>query len=335
MYKKYFIDNFFHTMFNPASIGHHLDERSVVLLEYPAETLGPQYNPVAICCYALEEYNLLLESSGDHTPQGEDEHLLRFISQADWLVENALDRGDFTVWPYRFPWVAPGYICKSPWTSAMAQGLGLSVLIRAAEITGEKRYLNTAERAFRSFLYDVKEGGVVERDGKGDLWFEEYVCPRSARVLNGIMFALVGIHEFAEYTGNRDAWDLFWQGVKTLEKHLKRFNLNTLFFRYSRYDDKLLIFSGEKYHRFHIQELEYLHNAAKSAGKECRVLREYAELWEKYDRVKERGLGHGGYLLFLKFYSYYMLMVRRLFNTMNRREIEAVSPSSKGISKGR
>jgi len=37
------------------------------------------------------------------------------------------------------------------WCSAMAQGHGLSVLVRAAQITGEKRFWNAAQLALKPF----------------------------------------------------------------------------------------------------------------------------------------------------------------------------------------
>ena len=46
------------------------------------------------------------------------------------------------------------------WCSAMAQGHGLSVLVRAAQITGESRFWKAAELALKPFTQNVKDGGV-------------------------------------------------------------------------------------------------------------------------------------------------------------------------------
>ncbi len=295
IYKKYFIDDFFNTMFKKSkAYTYKLDEKGVITINYIERKLGEQYNPVAIATYALGEYNKYYD-----TRSATAKNL--FLSHADWLVENAIPKKDFVVWHYNFDWISPGYRCKAPWISAMAQGLAMSVLIRAWTITGDEKYLSTAKLAFNSFKATVEDGGVARKDKKGYLWYDEYVCEKSANVLNGMMFAVISLHEYWEVTKDPEAKELFDEGVRTLEANLKRFRLELGFFRYSRYDDYLLIYSGEKYHKCHLQQLRYLIQVTDN-----KTFKKYLALWEKADRIKGKRL-----FLFMKLYRIYLRIIQR------------------------
>ena len=83
-----------------------------------------------------------------------------------------------SVWNHHFDWEYRDTL-KAPWYSALAQGQGISVLVRAYKESGEARYLEGARRAFASFQQPLDSGGVAFTDSAGDLWFEEYiVSPR-------------------------------------------------------------------------------------------------------------------------------------------------------------
>ena len=70
--------------------------------------------------------------------------------------------------------------------SALAQGQGISVLVRAHKESGDVRYLESAQRALASFFQTTDSGGVAFTDDRGDLWFEEYIVspahPHSERI---------------------------------------------------------------------------------------------------------------------------------------------------------
>ena len=68
-----------------------------------------------------------------------------FLNNADWLVDNAINKGSFSLLQYNFP--LPIYNLKAPWFSAMANGQVLQVLIKAHEITLDSKYL-TAEKVY-------------------------------------------------------------------------------------------------------------------------------------------------------------------------------------------
>jgi len=248
---KYFIEHPFEEMF-PGSrrCNFTTDDNQVILANYVNPPLGEQYNPVVISLYALSQYSKFVATT-------ETQYKGAFLNQANWLVHNLDENEEFGVWNYNFDWNI--YECKAPWVSAMAQGLGISVLLRAWKVTSNERYLEVARKALASFEVPISEGGVVYIDGKGDTWYEEYPCPKRTQVLNGFIFALIGVYEFYEYTKSVKARYIFDKGVQTLKNRLKDFNLNLVLFKWSRYDNKYGIYSGKMYHDVHIKQMEKLY----------------------------------------------------------------------------
>jgi hypothetical protein len=74
--------------------------------------------------------------------------------------------------------------------------------------------LDFANRFLNSFFVEVENGGVTYKTKNG-YWYEEYACKggKESRVLNGMMFALLGIHEYLKYTNDAKARFLFNKGV--------------------------------------------------------------------------------------------------------------------------
>jgi heparosan-N-sulfate-glucuronate 5-epimerase len=157
------------------------DDRGVVLTKIKGRA-KPVYNPVAVAQWGLHFYENWL-----HT--GSDAELGDLMVQADWLRRIQDDQG-------RFPYSYEKRGAKAPWYSAMAQGLGISVLLRAYHVSGDGTFLTAAQRAVLPFGKNVADGGVVTEDGK---WLEEY--PDSHHVLNGSIFAAFGLYDMMRATG--------------------------------------------------------------------------------------------------------------------------------------
>lgn len=301
MFRGYFIDDGFRKM-RPESKTRRVayDELGIPMVDYHDYvngSLGRQYNPAAVSLYALSDYNRFLETG---KPKAERS----FLNIADWLVKNLVDRGDFGVWYYDFKYASPGYVCDRPWVSGMAQGLGISVLVRAFALTGQGKYRKAAEKAAASFRVAVSDGGVRYTDSGGGVWYEEYACKKSARVLNGIVFALIGLHEMWEALGDQKAKELFDAGVKTLKEHMGEFELNLPFFKSSRYDNGLLVYAGDKYHYFHVEQMKWLHWATKD-----RLFGDYYERWVKYEEGYGEGSKSVGRLAFVALHRAYIAIL--------------------------
>jgi heparosan-N-sulfate-glucuronate 5-epimerase len=77
--------------------------------------IGIQRNPVIVSQQALKYW--------DEIQNGDEKSEALFLNCSDWLVDNAVLYGNYTVWEYNFPW--PSRNLTSPWISGMAQGQGI------------------------------------------------------------------------------------------------------------------------------------------------------------------------------------------------------------------
>jgi heparosan-N-sulfate-glucuronate 5-epimerase len=112
--------------------------------------VGPQRNPITISQHALSDYT-------SHSKTQDQVTLQKFINKSDWLAENAISEGNYSILQYEFPW--PTYDIQPPWQSGMAQARALEVLAKAYNITQDRRYLETTKILLNSFFVEVKEVG--------------------------------------------------------------------------------------------------------------------------------------------------------------------------------
>ena len=102
------------------------DAAGIPQLDYRGK-IGRQYNPIAIAQYGLGNYNLFRRS-------GSAECREKFLQVADWLVLH-LEKNPqgLAVWNHHFDWEYRDTL-RAPWYSALAQGQGISVLVRAHQL---------------------------------------------------------------------------------------------------------------------------------------------------------------------------------------------------------
>lgn len=246
------------------------DDQGVPLLDYHG-ALGKQHNPIAIAQYGLAKLNAFLET-------GQDADRAAFLRQADWLAENLRPnpRG-VRVWMHDFDWeYAEGL--RAPWYSGLAQGQGLSLLVRAHAQTQEPRYAAAAREVFDSILTPVEKGGVALEGPGEDWWIEEYITDPPSHILNGYLWAIWGLHDYALATGDSTARSAFARGSRTIERHLDDYDLGW----WSTYDllpTRVRCIASPFYHQLHIVQLRIMHSLT---GQSAFVDR--ADLWEGYAR---------------------------------------------------
>jgi len=242
-------DQYFMTFLDKTCYIGPFDYSGVPMLDYRG-TIGCQYNPIAIAQYGLGCFNRFRN-------EGDTSWLTRARSSADWLVDNLeQNKNKHWVWMHRFDWEYYKKL-KAPWYSGLAQGQGISLLVRMAKACREHIYADAARSAFRAMTVPVDEGGTLFVDDAGNCWIEEYITDPVTHILNGMIWALWGVYDFAIFTNDIYAYDLWQRGLVTLRNGLGRFDCGF----WSLYDLAPLTkknLASSFYHQLHIVQMDIM-----------------------------------------------------------------------------
>ncbi|OZC10043.1 D-glucuronyl C5-epimerase [Onchocerca flexuosa] len=208
-------------------------------------------------------------------------HLEHFLVAADWLTNNQNEHGGWSV-PVERSIADKRLILPAGWHSAMAQGHALSVLTRAYVVTNDMKYLQVAKRALRLFKTEAAKGGVLN-ELFGHPWFEEYPTTPGTFVLNGFLYSLIGLYDFAQVSNlqavENDSATLFSVGLESLRIFLPLFDTGSGTF----YDLRHLGLKTAPnlarwdYHSVHIYLLKWLYIITKDE-----FFNETANRWASY-----------------------------------------------------
>ncbi|MEO0129218.1 MAG: D-glucuronyl C5-epimerase family protein [candidate division WOR-3 bacterium] len=253
-----------------ANYSEYLDANGVPRLNYHGK-IGLQYNPIAIAQYGLGNYNIYKRT-------GEVQRFRKFLLVADWLVNN-LERNCYglAVWNHHFDWEYKTPL-KAPWYSGLAQGQGISLLVRAYKETKNDRYLNTAKLAFESFLKTTKAGGVIYTGDNNYTWIEEYIVEPPTHILNGCIWALWGVYDYYLLTKDTFARNVFEKVTESLKNNLQKYDTG-FWSLYEISNTKMKMLASPFYHHLHICQLNVMYKLTKE-----RVFQDYAIRWENYRR---------------------------------------------------
>ena len=225
------------------------DATGVPLLDYHGN-IGRQYNPIAVAQYGLARLNAWTASDAAADRAA-------WIASADWLATKMRpNRHGVHVWMHDFDWPYRQRL-EAPWYSGLAQGAGLSLLVRAARATQREKYATAAHVAFEPFRLDVSNGGVLATDAKGDLWIEEYIVDPPSHILNGFIWALWGVLAYAEWSGCAAAHDLWTHAVGTLTRRLPDFDSGWWSLYEARHEGREML-ASRYYHTLHITQLRVM-----------------------------------------------------------------------------
>ena len=211
---------------------------AIYRLPYEEKTV---YYPVDICNYALANYNEFCKGNNH-----DSEHT--FILQSNWLLDNLVKKDNFSVWEHDFE--LPYYDFNIPWVHGMAQGMGISTLMRAYLMTDKRKYLNASKQVLNSFEVDMKDGGISYTDSDGYTWYEEYSVYPPPHILNGFIFALLGAYEYYQFMSVREK-PIFDKGLKTLLNYLPEYDLDY----WSKYNLIHPHPATKQYHSLHVEQM--------------------------------------------------------------------------------
>lgn len=244
------------------------DNQGVPMLDYHGD-IGLQYNPIAIAQWGLGNFNLYRRKKDPSRRE-------KVLRSAGWLLRNLeTNTHGLSVWQHHFDWEYRDTL-RAPWYSALAQGQGISLLLRAHLETANTDYADAARRAFIALQSPISKGGVVFADARGDLWFEEYLVDPPTHILNGFIWAAWGVYDYALATGDATAHALFAQAVETLRHHLHLYDIG-FWSLYEQSGTRLQMVASPFYHQLHVVQLRVMHRLTGEP-----FFAEYADRWERY-----------------------------------------------------
>lgn len=122
------------------------------------------------------------------------------------LIPLAATRAGGKTWEYYFNFDGG----TPPWTSAMSQATALQALTRGYLALHDRSLLDVARRGLPIF-HAAPPLGVRVRTARGSRYLLYSFAP-GAPVINGFLQTLIGLYDFARYSGNADAKRLFATG---------------------------------------------------------------------------------------------------------------------------
>ena len=250
------------------------DSSGVPQLDYHGH-IGLQYNPIAIAQYGLGNYNLYRRAA-------KAERRRKFFVAADWLCSHLEQNAQgLAVWNHHFDWEYRDTL-HAPWYSALAQGQGISVLVRAHKESRDARYLDAAQRALACFHVATRDGGVAFTDESGDLWFEEYIVSPPTHILNGFIWASWGIYDYFLATEDPRVRELFSRAARTMLRNLDRYDLG-FWSLYEQSGTRLPMVASPFYHQLHVVQLRIMHRLTGEV-----TFARIADRWESYTRSRSK-----------------------------------------------
>ena len=161
----------------------------------------------------------------------------------------------------------------------MGQGHFLLVLSRAYQETDDDRFIDLGFKALKPFTKDIQDGGVRSHNPQRGAFYEEYAFfenNKQHHTLNGMMSALMGVHDFWKVTRDENVKKLFDEGIATIAKNLDAYEFDFG----SSYD--LRHEHGEPfnfiavYHSVHVSHLKILYSFNKQS-----LFNEKSKIWDK------------------------------------------------------
>lgn len=222
------------------------DQAGIPMIDYA--NLGIHCNPWFVGHIALGRF-----TKWHRTQSGEYKN--GFLRLADWFVNNATFSASGARWYYHFDW----FNHPSPWFSGLSQAHAISVLIRAACLSGDHTYAELAESAMQAMTAPLVKGGTATQEPDGTLCFQESMSSSPSYILNGHLFSCIAAYEASQFFAKAEYASAAERGFLFVKNRVHDFDLGY----WSRYSLKVKaglpdIASGH-YHDVHIAQLLAAH----------------------------------------------------------------------------
>jgi hypothetical protein len=140
----------------------------------------------------------------------------------DEILSLASERAGGIAWEYLFTFGGG----SPPWVSSLSQGTGLQALARAAVKLGRQAdILPVTARALSIFRTAPPEGvRVAAKSGWDGPHYLQYSFAPGLYILNGFTQSIVGLHDYAELTGDTTARSLYDDGQRELAREVPEYD---------------------------------------------------------------------------------------------------------------
>jgi len=192
-----------------------------------------------------------------------------FLKVAGWLVKTQDENGG-----WKSEGVMPKFGLHRPFYSSMIQGMAISTLVRAAQLTGQNNFIECALKALRLFQIEVTSGGV-SRTIDGQVFYEEYPSEKKHHVLNGFIYSIWGLLDLIRYNDNALARQLWEEGLNTLSQWLPQYDMG--YWSLYHIGEGLKNPATIPYHKLHIEQLRAMYEITGQ-----KIFQIYAEKWAVY-----------------------------------------------------
>ncbi len=228
------------------------------------ESGGYFYSTVNIC-----QFGFIILADYLEKPNEKDYNLL--IACIDKLEESKYEDPNIVKWVNNYD--NKRYNIPAPWSSAMDSGEALSFYLRVYQLTKEEHLLSTAMKIYNFLKIDFSQGGVRRVDEKGYVWLEEYPSDPPSYVLNGFIYAILGLYDLYRVTESKEVKEDIDCFILTLKDNIHRFDSGY----WSQYDllkKELVRFYYQK--NVHVPQMEVLYLLT---GEE--IFNKYKTRWER------------------------------------------------------
>jgi len=218
------------------------------------------YNPCGIAEYALVCWANMLDDKPNYL-----KHETAFNNQIIWLINNCeIIENDKAVWYYNYPNIKKAF-------SGISQGMIISALLRAYQLEDNEDYFHLAIKSYNFLNTNVDDGGVLATKQPFDWWYEEYLD--APKILNGHIYALLGIWDLYRVTNDFNVKQSFEKGVLAIKKNINKFDLGF----FTKYDAINPFPANNSYHYTHITLFKILYAITQD-----KFFNKYADKFLKY-----------------------------------------------------
>lgn len=251
----------------PSTFHVYADSLGVPYTEF--ETLeginpGTKYIPTSIAIYAVKYYDEWVAKKSESARQ-------KFMNCINRLVEMTTVRDNYALYEYPFQ-QAYFPTVKAPWRSGLSSAWAINALLKAHQLTHDDVYIQKCNALLRGFYVPIQSGGFTYMENTG-WWYEEYADTnlQTPRVINGHIYAMLGVYDLWKYTQNDSAKFIFQKGLEALKSNIQLYDVGD---GWSYYDIHQKI-SDKEYQYKMIDLMKQLHEITGE-----QIFEDYYQKWK-------------------------------------------------------